>query len=222
LDITRNDEISAWFLNYKPHYCINCAAYTKVDQAEKNPGDAHKINVQGVENLVSACRENATTLIHISTDYVFDGKKIEGYLPTDKPNPINVYGKTKLEGERLIQRHMERYFIIRTSWLYSKKYGPNFYLTILEKARKGAPLSVIDTQRGCPTNAANLARHIIAMIQSGSKDYGVSHFTGGVPMTWFEFAWLILKEEGLLEKTSLKKAENYRSFAERPQVSILK
>ena len=221
LDITNQDQVLEVFRQTQPDYCINCAAYTKVDQAEKTPEPAFEINVKGVENLAKASQENETTLLHISTDYVFDGKKTEGYRPEDKPNPINVYGRTKLEGERIIQKHLDRYFIIRTSWLYSKKYGPNFYLTILEKAEKGEKLIVTDTQRGCPTDAANLARHILELIQSGSAEYGISHFTDGIPMTWFEFAEWILKEERLAPYARLQKAENYRTFAVRPTNSIL-
>lgn len=221
MDITKATEIRELFLKFRPDYCVNCAAYTQVDQAEKNPLEAYNVNVKGVENLAVTSREFGSTLIHISTDYVFDGKKKEGYLPTDKPNPINVYGKTKMEGERAIQERMKKYFIIRTSWLYSKSYPPNFYLTILDKTRKGEPLSVTDIQRGCPTNAANLAHHILEKIQSETEDYGISHFTDGVPMTWYEFARLILKKEGLLNQVRLQKAENYHTFAERPENSIL-
>jgi len=196
LDITSTAEIRESFLKYRPAYCVNCAAYTQVDQAEKTPLEADKVNAKGVENLVAACRESGTILIHISTDYVFDGKNKEGFLPTDKPNPINVYGKTKLQGERAIQQELEKFFIIRTSWLYSKNYPPNFYLTIVEKARNGDPISITDSQRGCPTDAANLAQHILEVIQSGTQEYGISHFTDGLPMTWFEFARNILEEEG--------------------------
>jgi dTDP-4-dehydrorhamnose reductase len=221
MDITKATEIREWFLKFRPDYCVNCAAYTQVDQAEKNPLEAYNVNVKGVENLAVASREFGSTLIHISTDYVFDGKKKEGYLPTDKPNPINVYGKTKMEGERAIQERMKKYFIIRTSWLYSKSYGPNFYLTILNKAKQGEDLSVTDSQRGCPTNAANLAHHILEKIQSETEDYGISHFTDGVPMSWFEFAGWILQQEGLSPYKNLQKAENYRTFAVRPSNSIL-
>lgn len=221
LDITQSDNIRVIFKELKPQYCINCAAYTKVDQAEKTPGQANAVNVKGVENLVKACKEFNTILIHISTDYVFDGKKKDGYLPDDEPNPINVYGKTKLEGERIIQKNLERYFIIRASWLYSKKYGPNFYLTILEKARRGEALNVTDSQRGCPTDAANLARHILNLVESDRTDYGISHFTDGEPMTWFDFAFRILKEEGLSSFCQLHKATNYRTLAVRPKNSVL-
>ncbi|MFZ9004639.1 MAG: dTDP-4-dehydrorhamnose reductase [Robiginitalea sp.] len=222
LDITNRDKVMEKFRQVQPDYCINCAAYTEVDQAEKTPQPAYAVNVKGVENLVHACAETGTILIHISTDYVFDGKKKEGYLPEDKPNPINVYGKTKLEGERVIQQSLERYFIVRTSWLYSKKYAPNFYLAILEKAKKGEKLTVTDAQRGCPTDAANLARYLLEIVKSGREDYGISHFTDGEVMSWYGFATNILKEYGFWEVIELVKGENYHTFAERPANSILK
>lgn len=222
LDITNKGQIKSWFLKYNPDFCINCAAYTQVDQAEKTPQPAREINVKGVENLAMVCLEQGTTLVHISTDYVFDGEKAEGYTPSDIPNPLNVYGRTKLDGERIIQENLNAYFIIRTSWLYSKKYGPNFYKTILEKAKKGESLSITDSQRGCPTDAANLAGHILDIIQSGTPDYGISHYTDGVPMTWFDFASLILKQAGYAAYGKLHKVDNYRTFALRPRNSVLK
>lgn len=221
MDITQADLVAEEFREYHPDYCINCAAYTRVDQAEKNPEPAYAVNVKGVENLVIACKETHTILIHISTDYVFDGSKREGYLPNDQPNPINVYGKTKWLGEQAIQKELDRYFIIRTSWLYSKKYAPNFYLTILEKARRGERLQVTDSQVGCPTNAANLARHILGLIGSGSADYGISHFTDGEPMSWFSFAVKILKDNNLFTSGFIRKADNYGTFAVRPKNSVL-
>jgi len=221
LDITSAIEIRKRFLKYRPDYCVNCAAYTQVDQAEKTPLEAYEVNAKGVQNIAAACMEWGTVLIHISTDYVFDGKKKDGYVATDKPNPINIYGKTKLEGELAIQEKMEKFFIIRTSWLYSRKYPPNFYFTILEKARKGEDLSVTDTQKGCPTDSANLAKYILEKIQSGAIDYGVSHFTDRVSMTWYEFARSILEEAGMLNVVRLQKAGNYHTFARRPENSIL-
>jgi dTDP-4-dehydrorhamnose reductase len=221
LDITCRGDINSWFQKYEPHYCINCAAYTKVDQAEKTPSRAYDINVKGVENLVSACIDHDTTLIHISTDYVFDGEKEGGYLPGDEPNPINIYGKTKLEGEKVIQKNMQKYFIIRTSWLYSKKYGPNFYMTILDKAKKGVPFGVTKSQRGCPTDAANLAQHILEIIEKGVREFGISHFTDGIPMSWHEFARRIMEENGLTECMELLKAEEYATFVRRPSNSHL-
>lgn len=220
LDITNPDKVLEHFEEYRPEYCINCAAYTRVEQAEENPDHAYAVNVEGVRNLVEACKRFGTILIHISTDYVFDGEKEGGYFPEDIPNPINVYGRTKLEGERIIQKNLERYFIVRTSWLYSKKYGPNFYLTIIEKAKQGENLTVTDAQRGCPTDAANLARHLAGLVAGGSEAYGISHFTDGEPMTWFEFARRILRENGLLAGGILVKG-NHATRARRPASSIL-
>ena len=220
-DITRADLVLEKFREYRPDYCINCAAYTNVEQAEKTPEPAYAVNVKGVENLAHSCKEIQTVLIHISTDYVFDGAKEEGYTPGDQPNPINVYGKTKWLGEQVIQDQLKRYFIIRTSWLYSKKYPPNFYLTILEKAKRGDHLMVTDVQTGCPTDAANLARHILELIGSGSEEYGISHFTDGVAMSWFSFAVKILKDNNLFTRGFISKACNYGTFAKRPKNSVL-
>lgn len=221
LDITNPEQVRQVFEKIRPHYCVNCAAYTKVDQAERTPEPAYAVNVHGVENLVGACKGEGTILIHISTDYVFDGKKKEGYYPGDEPNPINVYGRTKLEGERIIQQNLERAFIIRTSWLYSKKYGPNFYLTILQKAKKGEKLTVTDSQRGCPTDALHLARYILELIKSGSADYGISHFTDGEVMSWFGFAERILASSELQSSAQLSSTPQSYNFARRPENTIL-
>ncbi|MCX2718538.1 dTDP-4-dehydrorhamnose reductase [Lentiprolixibacter aurantiacus] len=221
MDITRPEEVSLVFEQLKPDYCINCAAYTRVDQAEKEPDAAYELNVRGVKHLVSACKESNTVLIHISTDYVFDGTRKEGYGPEDVPNPINVYGKTKLEGEQLIQAHLDHYFIVRTSWLYSRKYGHNFYKTILAKAKAGEALTVTDKERGCPTDTVNLAKYLLDLIATRSAEYGIKHFSDGEPMTWYEFAESILNDNGYRDKADLQRGENYRTFAQRPVNSVL-
>lgn len=222
MDIRQAGQVMKYFSEFHPDYCINCAAYTNVDQAERTPEPAYAINALGVENIVKACIQFGTTLIHISTDYVFDGQKEEGYLPSDQPNPINVYGKSKLGGERIIQDHLKAYVIVRTSWLYSRKHPPNFYLTILDRARRGEELVVTDSQRGCPTDAGHLARNILKRIDSGNMQHGVFHFTDGLAMTWFEFAEQILKDNGLLGRAHLVKGDNNRNFAQRPKCSILR
>ena len=221
MDITNGSQVKAVFTEYKPEFCINCAAYTKVDQAELTPEPAYAVNVEGVKNLVAACIENDVTLIHISTDYVFDGTKEEGYYPEDQPNPINEYGLSKWKGEEVIRAGMQHYFIIRTSWLYSKKYPPNFYLTILEKARRGEDLIVTDAERGCPTDASNLANFILTLIASGSKTYGISHFTDGEVMSWYEFAKKILKTHSINKGVHITPTRNYSSIAQRPVNSCL-
>ncbi len=164
LDITKEKELKLFFKTNKFDYCINCAAYTNVEQAEKTPEIAYKINAEGVKNLAEACRDTGVILIHISTDYVFDGEKSEPYEVTDLPNPINEYGKSKLMGELYIQSALESFFIIRTSWLYSKKYGKNFYKSILAKAKVEKELTITEDQIGCPTNAVNLAEFIYQII----------------------------------------------------------
>ena len=221
LDITDADTVTRVFSELKPHYCINCAAYTQVDQAEKNPELAFEVNAKAVAHLADACSENDTILIHLSTDYVFDGTSKSGYRPGDEPNPINVYGKTKLEGERTIQAQLNNYFIVRTSWLYSKQYGHNFYRTILEKAKKGEKLVVTEQQTGCPTNALNLSKYLLDLIESDSEAFGIKHFTDGESMTWYEFAKNILADNGYNQKVNLQRGENYRTFAQRPINSIL-
>lgn len=221
LDITRPEKAARSFMEIQPDYCINCAAYTNVERAESNPDLAFEINVKGVENIVEDCLRHDTVLIHLSTDYVFDGTKKEGYYPQDQPNPINVYGRSKLEGEQLIQKHMKHYFIVRTSWLYSKKYGHNFYKTILAKAKAGETITVTDEQRGCPTDTLNLAKYLLDLIASGNNQYGIKHFTDGEAMTWYEFAQQILQEGDLYSKVELIKGENYSTFARRPTNSIL-
>lgn len=221
LDITDREAVRRRFGEDRPDYCINCAAFTDVDGAEKEPEKAMAVNARGVANVAGVCAEQQTVLIHISTDYVFDGTKKAGYTTTDPPNPINVYGTSKLEGERIIQNQLERFFIIRTSWLYSPKYGANFYRTIVEKAKKGVPLQVTTAQVGCPTRAGNLARYILGLIENNNQDYGLHHFTDGEAMTWYAFAKRILKDEGLEGHTQLRKVRNYRTFAQRPDCSIL-
>lgn len=220
LDITAPGKISTIFSTGNFDYCINCAAYTNVEQAEKTPEPAFAVNAEAVKNLAIACANNKVTLIHVSTDYVFDGEKETPYLPSDKTNPINEYGKSKLKGEGYIQEILEHFFIVRTSWLYSE-FGKNFYKTILKKAQAGDDLQITEEQTGCPTNANNLAVYILGLLKNNSTDYGIHHFTDGEAMTWYSFAQRILKEHNLEGKVKLDKAKNYRTFAKRPKNSTL-
>jgi dTDP-4-dehydrorhamnose reductase len=221
LDITNPSSINELFQKNNYSHCINCAAYTNVEQAEKTPEAASKVNTEGVRNLSLACKKHGTTLIHISTDYVFDGEKDSPYTIHDKPNPINEYGKSKLRGEEHIRNILDNHYILRTSWLYSKKYGHNFYRTILEKAKAGQELRITDQQLGSPTNTDTLARFILEEIIPGNKPFGTYHVTDGIPMTWHDFAKRILEENGLTEKAKLVLDRNYRTFAKRPKNSVL-
>jgi dTDP-4-dehydrorhamnose reductase len=221
LDITDPLRISEVLSENHFKYCINCAAYTNVEEAEKTPDIAFAINSEAVRQLALACSEYMSILIHISTDYVFDGRKETPYRTTDPTNPINEYGKSKLAGEKHIQKILTEHFIIRTSWLYSE-FGNNFYKSILNKANVENRLRITDEQKGCPTDANNLAKYILNLIATERRDFGLHHFTDGEAMTWYDFAARILKENALEDKVQLDRVKNYRTFAERPKNSILK
>lgn len=221
LDITDKEEVNKIFNIGSFDYCINCAAYTNVEQAEKSPQIAFKVNAEAVKHLALACKIHDVTLIHISTDYVFDGEKGSPYKVNDQPNPINQYGKSKWEGEKYIQNIMVKHFIVRTSWLYHKIHGHNFYKTILGKAKKEEELRIIDSETGCPTNAVNLAKYILQLIINKNQQYGIYHYTDGQAMSWFDFAKSIVEENGLKSTTTIVKEKNYQTLAKRPEYSVL-
>ena len=221
LDITNLKMTQEIFGSNHFDFCINCAAYTNVEQAEKQAEKAFAINGEGVKNIALACKANNMVLIHISTDYVFDGDKGTPYTTQDKPNPINEYGRSKLLGEKYIQQILKKYYIVRTSWLYSE-FGKNFYKTILKKAQTEQVIYVTDREIGCPTNANNLAKYILELIASSNKNYGTHHFTDGVAMTWLNFAEKIIAENNLNGTIKVVGDNNYSSFAKRPIYSVLK
>lgn len=221
LDITNKASLQTFFSKHTIDYCINCAAYTNVEQAEKTPDIAFKVNAEGVKNLAEVCKHHKTVLIHISTDYVFDGEKEEGYTINDKTNPINEYGASKLLGEKHIQETLTNYFIVRTSWLYSKKYGHNFYKSIVKWANEGKDLKITTEQVGCPTDTVNLSNFIVNLITEQSLKFGVYHFCDEQAMTWYDFARKILEENRLINTIKLEKVKNYSTFALRPKNSIL-
>ncbi len=220
LDIQSSAQVEAIFQKYNFDYCINTAAYTNVEKAESEEEKAFAINAEAVQNLTLVCKTNDVVLIHISTDYVFDGKKRSPYLETDSTNPLNVYGASKLKGEQYIQEITEKYFIFRTSWLYSQ-YGHNFLKTILKYAEQGKPLTITTEQTGTPTNANDLAEVILNVIQQESKLYGIYHYSNAGETTWYGFAEEILSQHSLLNKTNLVKTKHYSTFAIRPSYSVL-
>ena len=220
LDITNNTSIKETFVSNKIQYCINCAAYTNVDQAEIEQEKAYNINSIGPKNLAKQCKDNDVTLIHLSTDFVFDGKKKTPYLETDKPNPINVYGLSKLKGELAIQEQLSNYFIIRTSWLYSP-YKKNFVKTILNIVNTKDVISVVNDQFGCPTSAIDLAGFICSIIQRNIIAYGIYHYSNVGKISWYDFAKEIIslaKSKAHLEPI---KSDFYKCLAKRPLFSVL-
>jgi dTDP-4-dehydrorhamnose reductase len=215
LDITNASTVTNFFKENKFDYCINCAAYTQVDKAEKEQEHAFAVNVVGVKNLIENCKKNNTILIHISTDFVFDGTKNEPYTEEDTPNPINYYGKTKYLGELAVQKELISYFIIRTSWLYGKN-GANFVKTMLRLAQENKALKIVNNQFGTPTNAADLATFILYLIKTNTKNFGIYHFSNSSneKTSWFDFAKEILKNINI--KVKGIPSEAYPTPAKRP------
>ncbi|HHY46030.1 MAG TPA: dTDP-4-dehydrorhamnose reductase [Firmicutes bacterium] len=185
LDITDIHAVRKVIEALRPDVVVNCAAYTNVDKAESEPEVAMRVNGLGPRNLALACEATGAVLLHISTDYVFDGEKEGPYEIWDTPNPINVYGKSKLWGEKYVRSLMHRYFIVRTSWLFGKG-GRNFVTTMLELAKRGEPIRVVDDQWGCPTYTVDLAKACADLLESGC--FGIYHVTNQGATTWYEFA----------------------------------
>ncbi|PZW44204.1 dTDP-4-dehydrorhamnose reductase [Mesonia algae] len=219
LDIASAEAIESIFSQKKYDFCINAAAYTNVEKAESKPERAFLINAEAVKNLAKTCKKYQTKLIHVSTDYVFDGEKEESYSEEDKVNPINVYGASKLKGEKYIQETLETFFIIRTSWLYSQ-FGHNFFKTILQKAKEGATLNITTEQKGNPTNANDLAALILKIIEKKSEAYGIYHFSNLEEATWYDFAKSIVSLQPHT-KAVLHASNSYKTKAKRPLNSCL-
>jgi len=220
LDITDKQQLESYFLKNEFDYCINCAAYTAVDLAEEQSNLAYAVNAEGPKNLAEVCKKYQVKLIHISTDFVFDGKKQTPYVETDMPNPLGVYGASKWQGERNIQEGMETYFIIRTSWLYSE-YGNNFMKTMLRLSETRDEISVVSDQIGAPTYAGDLAEVLIKIILSSSTNYGVYHYSNSGAISWYDFAAEIFKLFGKTIELKPIKTEDYPTEAKRPKYSVL-
>ncbi|WP_294825072.1 dTDP-4-dehydrorhamnose reductase [uncultured Flavobacterium sp.] len=219
-DITDKEALEAIFEQLKPDFCINAAAYTAVDKAESEPEQAHNINVEGVKNLAEVCNGHGTTLLHISTDFVFDGGKRSAYTEEDATNPQGVYGLTKLQGELEIQNILAEHFIVRTSWLFSE-YGNNFMKTMIRLAGERDSLSVVDDQRGTPTNANDLAAALVQMIGSGIKKYGIYHYSNEGEATWHDFAKKIFEVNNITIDLHPIPTSAYPTPAKRPVYSVM-
>lgn len=220
LDITRTEKLENFFNSKKIDICINTAAYTNVEQAEKEQEKAFQVNAEAVGNLAKICKYHSVELVHFSTDYVFDGNSAKPYSETDDVNPINVYGSSKLDGEEDIISNLDKHFIFRTSWLYSE-FGHNFFNTIRKKAEQGAELNITTSQLGTPTNANELALYVLELLHKGSKAYGLYHFSNQGQATWYDFAEQILIYLEKTEAVQLNKTGFFKTLAERPEYSVL-
>ena len=220
LDITKELIIEKYFRVNKFNYCINCAAYTNVEQAETDYDVAFEANALGVKNLALQCKNHQITLIHISTDYVFDGKKKTPYTEQDIPNPINKYGRSKLEGEYYVQEILKSYFIIRTSWLYSK-FGKSFLKTIVQKIENNDHLKITTSQTGAPTSCADLSEFIVYLIENTISDFGIYNFSASGETNWYGYAMQICTHFKAYDCNKIEPIGMYKSQANRPDYSIL-
>jgi len=220
LDITDKNSLEEVFSKYSFDYCLNFAAYTHVDKAEEEILKAFKINSEAVGTLAKISLKHKTTLIHVSTDYVFDGKSSFPYNETDTPSPINIYGASKLSGEEEIKKYSEKYFIIRTSWLYSDK-GNNFFKTMLKLSGKISTLRVVNDQIGTPTLTYDLLDFIFFLINNNIQDYGLYHFSSSGQASWYDFAKEIFKIHSLNNELIPVTTYDFPTIAERPSYSVL-
>ncbi|MDC1226406.1 dTDP-4-dehydrorhamnose reductase [Algibacter sp.] len=221
LDICDLDQLIFFFESNKQiDYCINCAAYTAVDKAETEVEKAFEINATGAKNLAHVCNDYGAVLIHVSTDFVFDGENNEPYTETDVVNPISVYGDSKLQGEVEIQQALKEHFIIRTSWLYSE-YGNNFMKTMLRLAETRDEISVVSDQIGTPTYAGDLAEIIIQIINTKTQKHGIYHYSNEGVVSWFEFAQEIFELTKNKIKVNPIASREYLTPAKRPKYSVL-
>ena len=221
LDLTDGDSVRNFMASERFTHIVNCAAYTAVDKAEAEADVCRGVNVAGVKNIVDAIKGSGTKLIHISTDFVFDGKKRSPYTEADATGPLSVYGQTKLESERYVVENLPSDgIVLRTSWLYSS-HGHNFVKTILRRALSGQPLRVVDDQTGTPTYAADLAEAILSIILSEKTTAGLFHFSNIGETTWYGFACEILKAANLSAEISPCSTSEYVTAAVRPAYSVL-
>lgn len=219
LDISNKENCQAVFRKIKPDYCINAAAYTAVDKAESEQYKAELINVIGAKNLAETCNELDAKLIHISTDFVFDGSNNIPYTENQIPNPRGVYGQTKLDGEREIQNVFQNYYIIRTSWVYSQ-FGNNFMKTMLRLASERTSLSVVNDQIGTPTNAVDLAEALVQIVLNNNQ-YGIYNFSNEGQCSWYDFAKKIFEINNVNIDLKAIPTSEFPTPAERPKYSVL-
>ena len=195
-DVTNPAQVEKTFENVRPKTVINCCAYTAVDKAEQDESTANAVNGAAVGYLAEACLEHGATLVHYSTDFVFDGRSTTPYREDDEASPVSAYGRSKLAGERaLIASGLEDYLILRTAWLYGPWGGRPFPKVMLDAAKAGKPLTVVSDQHGTPTLTIDLAEATFDLLAGGHR--GVYHVTGGGRTTWFEFARKTLEKFGV-------------------------
>ena len=222
LDITDRHEVAAFVRHHQPDAIISCAAYTNVDGCETNRDAAFAVNAVGARNLALAAEEVGAKLVHVSTDYVFPGNAGEPLAEYEQPAPISMYGKTKRLGEEYVQQLCTKYFIVRTAWLYGYA-GKNFVKTMVRAGKARGALTVVNDQLGNPTNAEDLAHHLLKLVVT--KEYGVYHCTGTGVCSWYDFAAEIIRLSGVQATVTPCTSAEYKQMnpasADRPAYSAL-
>lgn len=220
-DITKISQVRKVLKIEEPDVVINCAAFTRVDDCEdsKLRGVCFAVNETGPLNIAKVCKELDITLVHISTDYVFDGTRKGGYSERVHVKPVNAYGDSKAKGERAIKDNMKKFYIVRTSWLYGKN-GPNFVKTMLDLSKKFSELKVVNDQHGKPTYTKHVARHLARFLKE-QKPYGVYHFVNEGEATWYTFTKEIMKLAGRDIPVKPCTSEEFPRPAKRPENSVL-
>lgn len=222
LDLTNNEAIALWFQNNKPQVVLNCAAYTAVDKAEDDRELSMLVNKTAVSYLAKSCTRHKALLVHISTDYVFDGTNHKPYNEDDKTKPISFYGLTKLEGEVAVEQFCERFIIIRTSWLYSV-HGNNFVKTMIRLGKERDSLGVVFDQVGTPTFAGDLAQ---AMLEATAQMHDqqvkeVFHYSNEGVISWYDFAKAIMEDAGINCQVNAIESKDFPTKTNRPFYSVL-
>jgi dTDP-4-dehydrorhamnose reductase len=221
-DLAVDDRISVgnYFSKVGPVFCVNCAAYTAVDKAESEKQKAFLVNGEAVGVIAAACKQSATRLIHISTDYVFDGNSSVPLTEEDPVGPINIYGESKLAGEKLAFQKNEQTIVIRTSWVYSE-YGNNFVKVMMRLMKEKESLNVIDDQIGSPTYAADLALAILQICGAENFIPGIYHYSNEGEISWYAFATAIKNLTGSSCRVNPIPSSGYPTAARRPHFSLL-
>ena len=218
IDITKIASVKNCFDSTRPQLVINCAAYTDVDGCETNRAIALAVNGDGPANLAQTCRERNAKLVHISTDFVFDGKKETPYLPDDPTDPLSVYGESKLAGETAVRKNLKDHIIIRTSWLFGQ-HGRNFVTTIRRLARERESLDVVNDQVGAPTYAVDLTQAIFHLVEVDA--IGTFHFCNEGICSWYDFACEIVRQSNLSSEVRPVDSDKFPRPAPRPARSVL-
>ncbi|MDB0440925.1 dTDP-4-dehydrorhamnose reductase [Clostridioides difficile] len=217
LDISNQTNVDSFIVYNKPDVIINCAAYTKVDECEDNIETAYKINALGARNLAIASEKVSAKLVHISTDYVFNGISKHPYREDNKTEPNSVYGNSKLMGEKFVKQFSHKYFILRTAWLYGD--GNNFVKTMIKLSSENKEVNIVDDQFGSPTSTVDLARVIIKIMET--EYYGVYHATCEGECSWYDFAKKIFQLKNIDIKVNPIKSKDFKCKAQRPLYSVL-